>query len=634
MEESRYVVSARKYRPATFASVVGQGALVTTLKNAIMKNKLAHAYLFSGPRGVGKTTCARIFAKTINCTHRTSDGEACNQCASCRAFNEQRSLNIYEMDAASNNSVNDIKQLIEQVQIMPSLGKYKVYIIDEVHMLSSAAFNAFLKTLEEPPAHAVFILATTEKHKLLATILSRCQIYDFNRITLQDIVAHLEYVAKSEDISYESDALQVVALKADGGMRDALSIFDQVVSYSGGALTYAKVIENLHVLDYEYYFRLVDLFLAGDVRSSMLVINEILNYGFDGRLFLSGLAGHFRNLMVAGDSKTGELLEVGATIRQRYVDQGCTTHLAFLYRALAICVQADLDYRESNNKRLLVEMVIIKLCQIMQPTMLPDPLDQTTAKIKKTFVQQTSVQGSKSSQLVTGKNRLETSPSSEQTVQKHVDEKPISMAVSNQTTPSVDVLSTVQEEQSVYTRKSNVLTKRMSLSVTNVDGYSKVKEVDSDDKSVHENVKEEIVNPNNQSISKIERVDDQRKSSGDEFVSEDRIVKVWNKLIETLPEQYKILRAVFEGRPILQRNGHEALVELLSDVDLQQANLAYQYIVNRMRSELNNSLFNIRFAIKKLKSHEQKISGVELYNHMVDKNEAVRDLRRLFDLHL
>ncbi len=620
MEESRYIVSARKYRPATFASVVGQGALVTTLKNAIVRNKLAHAYLFSGPRGVGKTTCARIFAKTINCTHRTPDGEACNQCDSCRAFNEQRSLNIYEMDAASNNSVNDIKQLIEQVQIMPSLGKYKVYIIDEVHMLSSAAFNAFLKTLEEPPAHAVFILATTEKHKLLATILSRCQIYDFNRITLQDIVAHLEYVAKSEEIACESEALQVIALKADGGMRDALSIFDQVVSYSGGALTYAKVIENLHVLDYEYYFRLVDMFLAGDVRSSMLIVNEILNYGFDGRLFLNGLAGHFRDLMVAGDSKTGELLEVGTTIRQRYIDQGRTTHIAFLYRALAICVQADLDYRESNNKRLLVEMALIKLCQIMQPTMLPDPLEKNSTKIQRPFAQQANEQTAQSKQI--------------KTVKERVSKPSIQASVPSQTISSVDTKTTEKIEKIAPVGKPKVLTKRMSLSVSNGKSHSKVKDSESRAEQVHEDVNEQIVN---HLPPKTEGTSDKVRISGrEEFVSEDKIIKVWNNLIETLPEKYKILRVVFEGRPIsqLHGNGHEALVELLSDVDLQQAKLAYQYIVNRMRDELNSSQFDVHFSIKSLKPHEHKLNGVELYNHMVDKNEAVRDLRRLFDLHL
>ena len=313
-----YIVSARKYRPATFDTVVGQRALTTTLKNAIANQKLAHAYLFCGPRGVGKTTCARIFAKTINCLHPTADGEACNECESCRAFNEQRSYNIHELDAASNNSVEDIRSLIEQVRIPPQIGKYKVYIIDEVHMLSQAAFNAFLKTLEEPPHHAIFILATTEKHKILPTILSRCQIYDFNRISVNDTVEHLENVARKEHIEAEPEALNVIAQKADGGMRDALSIFDQVVSFTNGHITYQSVIENLNVLDYEYYFKLTDAFLENRVSDCLLTFNEVLKKGFDGNHFITGLTSHFRDLLVSRDAETLQLLEVGASIRDRY----------------------------------------------------------------------------------------------------------------------------------------------------------------------------------------------------------------------------------------------------------------------------------------------------------------------------
>ena len=313
-----YIVSARKYRPSTFESVVGQRALTTTLKNAIATQKLAHAYLFCGPRGVGKTTCARIFAKTINSMTPTTDGEACNECESCVAFNEQRSYNIHELDAASNNSVDDIRQLVEQVRIPPQIGKYKVYIIDEVHMLSASAFNAFLKTLEEPPRHAIFILATTEKLKILPTILSRCQIYDFNRISVEDTVNHLSYVAAKENITAEPEALNVIAMKADGGMRDALSIFDQVVSFTGGNITYKSVIENLNVLDYEYYFRLTDCFLENRVSDALLLFNDVLNKGFDGSHFITGLSSHCRDLLVSKEAATLPLLEVGASIRQRY----------------------------------------------------------------------------------------------------------------------------------------------------------------------------------------------------------------------------------------------------------------------------------------------------------------------------
>ena len=359
-----YIVSARKYRPSTFESVVGQRALTTTLKNAIATQKLAHAYLFCGPRGVGKTTCARIFAKTINCMTPTADGEACNQCESCVAFNEQRSYNIHELDAASNNSVDDIRQLVEQVRIPPQIGKYKVYIIDEVHMLSASAFNAFLKTLEEPPRHAIFILATTEKHKILPTILSRCQIYDFNRISVEDTVNHLSYVASKEGITAEPEALNVIAMKADGGMRDALSIFDQVVSFTGGNITYKSVIDNLNVLDYEYYFRLTDSFLENKVSDALLLFNDVLNKGFDGSHFITGLSSHFRDLLVAKDAVTLPLLEVGASIRQRYQEQAQKCPLPFLYRAMKLCNECDLNYRVSKNKRLLVELTLIQVAQL------------------------------------------------------------------------------------------------------------------------------------------------------------------------------------------------------------------------------------------------------------------------------
>ncbi len=359
-----YIVSARKYRPSTFESVVGQRALTTTLKNAIATQKLAHAYLFCGPRGVGKTTCARIFAKTINCMTPTADGEACNQCESCVAFNEQRSYNIHELDAASNNSVDDIRQLVEQVRIPPQIGKYKVYIIDEVHMLSASAFNAFLKTLEEPPRHAIFILATTEKHKILPTILSRCQIYDFNRISVEDTVNHLSYVASKEGITAEPEALNVIAMKADGGMRDALSIFDQVVSFTGGNITYKSVIDNLNVLDYEYYFRLTDCFLENKVSDALLLFNDILNKGFDGSHFITGLSSHFRDLLVGKDPVTLPLLEVGASIRQSYQEQAQKCPLPFLYRAMKLCNECDLNYRISKNKRLLVELTLIQVAQL------------------------------------------------------------------------------------------------------------------------------------------------------------------------------------------------------------------------------------------------------------------------------
>lgn len=360
----KYIVSARKYRPATFDSVVGQRTLTTTLKNAIEQKKLAHAYLFCGPRGVGKTTCARIFAKTINCLAPQENGEACDHCESCQAFNEQRSYNVYELDAASNNSVDDIRELIEQVQVPPQLGKYKVFIIDEVHMLSPAAFNAFLKTLEEPPAHAIFILATTEKHKILPTILSRCQIYDFSRMTVNNMMQHLEYVAKQEGITYEAEALHVIAEKADGGMRDALSIFDQVASYCEGNITYEKVIEDLNVLDYDEYFATTDLLLRGDIPQTMLRLNHILSKGFEANYFIGGLASHFRNLLMSREEATLPLLDVSEKVRQRYHEQALRCEPKLLYRVLKLCNDCDINYRTARNKRLLVEITLIQVAQV------------------------------------------------------------------------------------------------------------------------------------------------------------------------------------------------------------------------------------------------------------------------------
>lgn len=364
----KYLVSARKYRPSTFASVVGQKALTTTLKNAVATNRLAHAYLFCGSRGVGKTSCARIFAKTINCTHRTADGEACNECDSCRAFNSGESMNIVELDAASNNGVDDIRQLVDQVQVPPSTGNYRVFIIDEVHMLSPAAFNAFLKTLEEPPSYVVFILATTEKHKIIPTILSRCQIYDFHRITIQDMIDHLGYVASQEGITAETAALNVIATKADGAMRDALSIFDQVAASSGGNITYQSVIDNLNVLDYDYYHRLLDTFLAGDVLSAWTIYKEIRDNGFDSLFFINGLGAYLRDLMVARDPSTISLVEAGDEVRKQLAERAVKCDPQFLYRAMSLCNDADLNYRTASNKQFLIELTLAKICQPLGPS--------------------------------------------------------------------------------------------------------------------------------------------------------------------------------------------------------------------------------------------------------------------------
>ena len=362
-----YLVSARKYRPDTFQSVVGQRALTTTLQHAVKNNQLAHAYLFCGPRGVGKTTCARIFAKTINCLHPKENGEACNECESCRSFNEQRSYNILELDAASNNSVDDIRALTEQVRIPPVLGKYKVYIIDEVHMLSQGAFNAFLKTLEEPPSYAVFILATTEKHKIIPTILSRCQIYDFHRISVGDIQEYLQFVAQSENIAYEPEALNIIAMKADGGMRDALSVFDEVASFGDGKITYKGVIENLNILDYDYYFKLIDAVLRHETAQALLLFDQVLGLGFEGQYFTTGLSAHLRDLLVCKDPRTLPLLEVSDSIQAKYRQRAEACSFQLLVEALKLTNECSLQYNQSKNKRLLVELCLIRLCQLGEP---------------------------------------------------------------------------------------------------------------------------------------------------------------------------------------------------------------------------------------------------------------------------
>ena len=363
-----YIVSARKYRPSTFASVVGQKALTNTLKNAIAADRLAHAYLFCGSRGVGKTSCARIFAKTINCTNRTADGEACNECASCRSFNQGASMNIIELDAASHNGVDDMKSLIEQVLVPPTDGRYRVFIIDEVHMLSTQAFNAFLKTLEEPPKHAIFILATTEKHKIIPTILSRCQIYDFNRITIGDMVAHLQYVAKSEGIKAEPEALAVIARHADGAMRDALSIFDQVAASSRGNITYAGTIANLNVLDNSYFERLTDAFAAQDVAAALNIYAEVREKGFDSLFFINGVGQYLRDMMVARDPSTIKLLEASDETRKALAERAAKFAPDFYYRAMGIVNFADLNYRTASNKQFLVELSLIRLCQLLCPS--------------------------------------------------------------------------------------------------------------------------------------------------------------------------------------------------------------------------------------------------------------------------
>ena len=617
-----YIVSARKYRPSTFESVVGQRALTTTLKNAIATQKLAHAYLFCGPRGVGKTTCARIFAKTINCMTPTADGEACNQCESCVAFNEQRSYNIHELDAASNNSVDDIRQLVEQVRIPPQIGKYKVYIIDEVHMLSASAFNAFLKTLEEPPRHAIFILATTEKHKILPTILSRCQIYDFNRISVEDTVNHLSYVASKEGITAEPEALNVIAMKADGGMRDALSIFDQVVSFTGGNITYKSVIDNLNVLDYEYYFRLTDCFLENKVSDALLLFNDILNKGFDGSHFITGLSSHFRDLLVGKDPVTLPLLEVGASIRQRYQEQAQKCPLPFLYRAMKLCNECDLNYRISKNKRLLVELTLIQVAQLTTegddvsggrgPTKTIKPIFTQPAAAQQpqvasaTQVQQASLHTSPSSvttQAVNGTTARH--PQASAAVQPGASAS--SGAASSAPSQGVGVAPTVEEERKIPVMKISSL----GVSIKNPQR----------DQTTQNTV-----------TTHVPRV----QQPEEDFIFNDRDLNYyWQEYAGQLPkEQDALTKRMQMLRPVLLNNSTTFEVVVDNEFAAKDFTALIPELQDYLRGRLKNSKVVMTVRVSEATETIRPVGRVEKFQMMAQKNQALMQLKDEFGLEL
>ena len=617
-----YIVSARKYRPSTFESVVGQRALTTTLKNAIATQKLAHAYLFCGPRGVGKTTCARIFAKTINCMTPTADGEACNQCESCVAFNEQRSYNIHELDAASNNSVDDIRQLVEQVRIPPQIGKYKVYIIDEVHMLSASAFNAFLKTLEEPPRHAIFILATTEKHKILPTILSRCQIYDFNRISVEDTVNHLSYVASKEGITAEPEALNVIAMKADGGMRDALSIFDQVVSFTGGNITYKSVIDNLNVLDYEYYFRLTDCFLENKVSDALLLFNDILNKGFDGSHFITGLSSHFRDLLVGKDPVTLPLLEVGASIRQRYQEQAQKCPLPFLYRAMKLCNECDLNYRISKNKRLLVELTLIQVAQLTTegddvsggrgPTKTIKPIFTQPAAAQQpqvasaTQVQQASLHTSPSSvttQAVNGTTARH--PQASAAVQPGASAS--SGAASSAPSQGAGVAPTVKEERKIPVMKMS----NLGVSIKNPQR----------DQTTQNTV-----------TTHVPRV----QQPEEDFIFNDRDLNYyWQEYAGQLPkEQDALTKRMQMLRPVLLNNSTTFEVVVDNEFAAKDFTALIPELQDYLRGRLKNSKVVMTVRVSEATETIRPVGRVEKFQMMAQKNQALMQLKDEFGLEL
>ena len=617
-----YIVSARKYRPSTFESVVGQRALTTTLKNAIATQKLAHAYLFCGPRGVGKTTCARIFAKTINCMTPTADGEACNQCESCVAFNEQRSYNIHELDAASNNSVDDIRQLVEQVRIPPQIGKYKVYIIDEVHMLSASAFNAFLKTLEEPPRHAIFILATTEKHKILPTILSRCQIYDFNRISVEDTVNHLSYVASKEVITAEPEALNVIAMKADGGMRDALSIFDQVVSFTGGNITYKSVIDNLNVLDYEYYFRLTDCFLENKVSDALLLFNDILNKGFDGSHFITGLSSHFRDLLVGKDPVTLPLLEVGASIRQRYQEQAQKCPLPFLYRAMKLCNECDLNYRISKNKRLLVELTLIQVAQLttegddvsggrgpkktIKPVFTQPAAAQQPQVASGTQVQQAPVHSSPSSVTTQAANGTTAQhPQASAAVQPGAPASP--GAASSAPSQGAGVAQTAKEERKIPVMKMS------SLGVS-------------------------IKNPQRDQVSQnaattyVPKV----QQPEEDFMFNDRDLNYyWQEYAGQLPkEQDALAKRMQMLRPALLNNSTTFEVVVDNEFAAKDFTALIPELQDYLRGRLKNSKVMMTVRVSEATETVRPVGRVEKFQMMAQKNQALMQLKDEFGLEL
>ena len=574
-----YIVSARKYRPMTFDTVVGQGALTVTLKNAIQSGRLAHAYLFCGPRGVGKTTCARIFAKTINCLNPQANGEACGECESCKAFNEGRSYNIHELDAASNNSVEDIRVLIEQVRIPPQIGKYKVFIIDEVHMLSQAAFNAFLKTLEEPPQHAIFILATTEKHKILPTIMSRCQIYDFKRMAVNDIVGHLKHVAEQEGIKVEEAALNIIAQKADGGMRDALSIFDQVASFCSGNITYQQTIENLNVLDYDYYFRLTDYFLEGKITECMLTLNEILSKGFEGQYFITGLSSHFRNLLVSQDAQTAELIEASDEVRNRYKEQAQKCKPKFLFRAMKLANDCDLNYKQSQNKRLLVEITLIEMAQLSSddgeasglcPTKILKPIFQALRPKTEVF-----------------QNVQPASPAKTESPARPAAPSVIPPQ-SSPITPRRPGAFSIRRQQNSQSQQSTTVQETVVV-------------------STFEN---QPVNPTDLTVA-------------------------WREFAKNLPQEDRALSFQLDNmEPQLQEDGQTILV-IVDNPSLQgELHKIQPRIEGYLHQRLQNNALKLTTRLREATDKRRALSRMEIFNEMLEQSEALRKLKEEFELEL
>ncbi len=624
MAMENFIVSARKYRPATFETVVGQQHITGTLKNAIKNNQLAQAFLFCGPRGVGKTTCARILAKTINCTNLTPEQEACGTCENCVSFQTGHSFNFHELDAASNNSVDDIRSLIEQVRIPPQAGKYKIYIIDEVHMLSANAFNAFLKTLEEPPSYAIFILATTEKHKILPTILSRCQIFDFNRIQVEDIANHLNKIAVREHISVDNDGLHIIAQKADGGLRDALSMFDQIVSYTNKNLTYKSVIDNLNILDYDYYFKLTDYLSSGDVSQTLLLFNEILNNGFDGNNFINGLASHFRNLLVGKDAQTVQLLEVSENIKQKYLSQSKAADLGFILTALNLANQCDLVYKNSKNQRLQVELSLIKMCHIpsvIQLAQQPHTATDLDQDKKKTLVKSEKTE-------------------SQETVNKEIREN---AKVENQEVKDIQTASITDLKEFIEKEDLQDLPNHLDIPLPTVAPPTETRP-----KSVQPStgsIKIQPINTGNMaslipSLTDLERIaQGEEEKKGPQYISgnerqaftEEQFLALWNSYTQKAKDEDKIhLYTLMNNDPIINGTEITVLVENLAlESTLQNEKVE---LLNFLRSQLKN--FDLQIISKKAENTQKKriYTNKDKYTYMVEKNPQIEDLRRRFNL--
>lgn len=590
-----YIVSARKYRPGTFKSVVGQKNLTTTLKNAIDSKRLAQAYLFCGPRGVGKTSCARIFAKTINCLNPTADGEACGECESCRSIEQGNSFNIIELDAASNNSVDDIRSLTEEVNVPPQVGNYRVFIIDEVHMLSPSAFNAFLKTLEEPPRYVVFILATTEKHKVIPTILSRCQIYDFKRITTSDIVEHLQYVAQSEGIEVSPEALNVIARKADGGMRDALSIFDQVAASSMGHITYQNALANLNVLDYDYYFRLIEAFRAGDVGESLLIFNEIQEKGFNTLFFINGLATHVRDLMVAADTRTAKLLEVAEEVIEKYTSQARSLPLQWYYAALKLLNDTDYAYRTSTNKQLLVELMLIRLCQLLTPPTAPfDRLDNEPPLKMPSKVKTVSEE-----HPIVEKKEIKSDATVAVPEPKEKSAEPKKATSVKETVNSV--LPKVSQADVKEQKKSTVKSSRKTTRLADLEA----------EYEQEANDKKNIRQPYNQ----------------------EALETAWNAYIMSNPEKQMLVAAMKDIRPELLQND-EYLIKVVHPAQEQAFIMHMPHLLGFLRDKLENDFISLNVKIDSSVEIKKPMPPKDLFQDIIKSNSSLADMASMLDVEI